>query len=54
MLSSSTNRNTFIQSAIQMTKKHRFDGFDLDWEYPEAQDKEDFATLLRAIKPNLL
>lgn len=48
-MSSAQNRNTFIQSAIQMTLKHKFNGFDIDWEYPEAEDKEIFATLLQVI-----
>ena len=27
-------RETFAKSAAEFIKKHKFDGFDLSWEYP--------------------
>ena len=27
-------REIFVKSAVEIVKKHKFDGFDLDWEYP--------------------
>lgn len=49
MASNEENRTTFIESSINFLRHHGFDGLDIDWEYPEAKDKENFATLLQVV-----
>ncbi|KAG7167285.1 Acidic mammalian chitinase-like 6 [Homarus americanus] len=51
-------RKTFIDSSIALCKDHKFDGLDLDWEYPsmrggKPQDKQNFATLLLEMSDSL-
>jgi len=53
MASSAEGRAAFISSAIAYCRRHTFDGFSLDWEYPGvvAQggqwfDKENYAVLM--------
>lgn len=57
MASSATNRAAFIQSLMSFMKNYGFDGADLDWEYPVAddrggrpEDKENYVLLVKDIK----
>eukprot|EP00397_Hematodinium_sp_SG-2012_P022026 GEMP01022791.1.p1 GENE.GEMP01022791.1~~GEMP01022791.1.p1 ORF type:complete len:556 (+),score=138.86 GEMP01022791.1:130-1797(+) len=57
MVSTQTNRGLFIRSCLAFCKEHEFDGIDLDWEYPGAEDrggkpadKENFALLLKEMR----
>lgn len=47
MASTSATRLNFIKSSIEIARKYEFDGFDLDWEFPQnKKDMENFAILL--------
>lgn len=57
MAANPTLRKNFITSALQMVLKHGFDGFDVDWEYPNRKDTvngeadiDNFTTLLKELR----
>ncbi|XP_026316169.1 chitinase-3-like protein 1 [Hyposmocoma kahamanoa] len=50
-------RKNFVTSALQMVLKHGFDGFDVDWEYPNRRDTvngeadiDNFTMLLKELR----
>ncbi|MFM1525662.1 MULTISPECIES: glycoside hydrolase family 18 protein [Helcococcus] len=54
-------RKIFLDSMLEVIKKYKLDGIDLDWEFPCAdwggdfspKDKENFTTLLKEMRENL-
>ncbi|CAO2656569.1 Nn.00g053720.m01.CDS01 [Neocucurbitaria sp. VM-36] len=56
MVASSQGRQTFIASLVQLLQTYNFDGVDLDWEYPAADDrggvkadKANFVTFMKEL-----
>lgn len=56
------SRQKFAASAVAFLKKHKLDGVDIDWEYPDQvgagnifrpEDKENFTLFLKAIRDQL-
>lgn len=60
MVKDRESRKSFITSVATFLTRYKFDGLDLDWQYPGStehqgnyQDKENFAKLIkvRSIRP---
>ncbi|MCP4988630.1 MAG: hypothetical protein GY928_22050 [Colwellia sp.] len=51
MAASSIARNNFIKNITAFCQKHRLDGVDVDWEYPESsQDKSNALILFKELR----
>ena len=57
---STTAQDAFFDSLISFMQTHNFDGVDLDWEYPVADDRggiaadfDNYVTLLRRLRARL-
>ena len=44
MMGSAANRKKFVRSALDMIEEYGFDGLDLDYEFPDAADRTNFAS----------
>ena len=59
MVVNHTNRKTFIHSVVNLVKKHKVDGVDLDWEFPneiphhDKNQKVHFVQLLEEIRATI-
>lgn len=60
MASSSENRNKFITSTFRFLRKYGLDGIDIDWEYPQADDRggveadyDNYVTLLQDFRDRI-
>ncbi len=50
-MSSQENIRNFVNSVVKFLKDYRFDGLDVDWEYPRNEaDKLGFTNLMNALK----
>lgn len=53
-----TLRAKFVKSVVEFLNKYKFDGFDIDWEYPNQRggkpaDKKNFVALLKELSKEL-
>lgn len=46
-------RQHLAQSCVAFMQKYQFDGIDIDWEYPRAEDATNFVDLLKTIRQEL-
>lgn len=60
MASRPETRNKFVSSVVKFLNKHKFDGLDVDWEYPAAadrggkpEDKKNFVSLMTELSKEL-
>ncbi|RZC36321.1 Glyco hydro 18 domain containing protein, partial [Asbolus verrucosus] len=56
--SSGTKKAKMASSALQFLKTHKFDGIDVDWEYPaqrggKSSDKKNFVDMLKVLRKKL-
>jgi chitinase len=60
LVASAELRANFVASTIRFLREHRFDGIDLDWEYPgyrdgsSPDDRERYAQLIKVSRHRLL
>lgn len=55
LVANPTRRAKFVNSVVKFLDKYGFDGFDVDWEYPnqrggKPRDKENYIALLKELK----
>jgi chitinase len=53
-------QDEFFESLLSFMETHRFDGVDIDWEYPVAEDRggieadfDNYVTLLKRLRKRL-
>lgn len=60
MAKSTASQDAFFESLITFMQTYNFDGVDIDWEYPVADDRggieadfDNFVTMLRRLRERL-
>ena len=60
LAASTTAQDAFFESLITFMMRHNFDGVDIDWEYPAADDRggvaadyDNYVTLVRRLRERL-
>jgi chitinase len=60
MASSTANQDAFFESLVTFLFQHDFDGVDIDWEYPVAEDRggrpedyQNFVTMISRLRAHL-
>ena len=51
--SNAESRANFVQSAVQFMKDNGFDGIDIDWEFPEKEENNNYLQLLGDLRQEL-
>lgn len=46
-------REVFAKSCLEICKQYNLDGIDIDWEFPDSSDRENFVALHRVLKQAL-
>jgi chitinase len=52
LMQNADNRKTFIDSAIDFVRLHKFDGFDFNW-IPDTETKSDFVTFFQEFRQSI-
>ncbi|MCU0317560.1 MAG: glycoside hydrolase family 18 protein [Fimbriimonadaceae bacterium] len=53
MASTASRRQTFSQSVVNFLRQYRFDGVDIDWEFPLLADRQNFTLLVQQLRNDL-
>ena len=48
MVNSDSIRSSFVQQVLEFVLKFKFDGVDIDWEYPSKKIQNSFILLIQA------
>uniref|UniRef100_A0A336MES7 CSON000038 protein n=1 Tax=Culicoides sonorensis TaxID=179676 RepID=A0A336MES7_CULSO len=51
--STATGRATFAQNCLNVVKSNGLDGIDIDWEFPDSNERANFVALHQAVKKKL-
>jgi chitinase len=49
-MASTEGRQSFVNSTVEFLRTYDLDGIDVDWEYPEQEDRFAYTALLQVMK----